>query len=124
MAIIRGDLFRNYFTPDLQIEISDCFGLLPHPISEVSNTQKRSSTRPIPRYLFLKSGKEHNKQKTTPPNHQCYQILVRNRKNSPYFVLFKYNYYYYQMATLFRPKGRRNPYQIANYKRDPFDQAD
>ena len=57
MPIIRGYLFRNYFTPDLQIEISDCLGLLPHPISEVSNTQKRSSMGPIPRYVFLNQEK-------------------------------------------------------------------
>lgn len=52
--MIRGDLFRNYFTPDLQIEIPDYPGLLPHPISEVSNnTQKRSSMGPTPKCVFF-----------------------------------------------------------------------
>lgn len=40
MPIIRGDLFRNYFTPDL---IADCHGLLPHLTSEMVIKKKTAA---------------------------------------------------------------------------------
>lgn len=68
MPIIIEDLFRDYFTPDLQIEFTNYSGLLPHLISEICNRQKGSSMGPMLKdFFFLNQEKNITSKKWPPP---------------------------------------------------------